>query len=201
MKGSLIVLEGMVGCGKTTQAKVIEAELAGRCIKYFFGREPGGEPTAEKIRLLVKGDKNLDPIAELFLFGAARAQYVARVLLPDIKNGILRITDRYAHSMRAFQGAGRGISYDLIDMVNAYATQGLNPDLTFILDVNNLEAALLRAQQESKKAREKDKFEDLDYNFHKRVRGEYRKMGNDANTILVPHYEEELNIEKRISIN
>ncbi|HLC56468.1 MAG TPA: dTMP kinase [Candidatus Nanoarchaeia archaeon] len=197
-KAPLIVLEGMVGCGKTTQIKVVEKELIKRGIKYSIGREPGGEPTAENIRLLVKGDPNLDSIAELFLFGAARAQYVTKVLLPDLENGILRITDRYAHSMKAFQGAGRGINYDLIDIVNKYATKGLKPDITFILDVNNLEAAFLRAQQESKKTKEKDKFEDLDYNFHKRVRDEYRKMGNDINTILVPHYEDIEDIPTRI---
>ena len=94
-KAPLIVLEGMVGCGKTTQIKVVEKELIKRGIKYSIGREPGGEPTAENIRLLVKGDPNLDSIAELFLFGAARAQYVTKVLLPDLENGILRITDRY----------------------------------------------------------------------------------------------------------
>lgn len=196
----LIVLEGIVGCGKTTQAKVIETELKNRKLEYFLGREPGSNPTAEKIRSLVLSDGNLSPLTELLLFEAARSEYVSKDLQPRISKGIICITDRFYHSTIAFQGYGRNHDIKKIKRYNKDAVQGLWPSLTFIFDVDNLKSAVKRAKKSSTEAKEEDKFESLHLDFHKKVRDGYREMKSWKNTILVPHYEEELNIEKRISM-
>jgi dTMP kinase len=130
--GRLIAIEGIDGAGKTTLA----AGLARALPDLVVLREPGGAEVSERIRDLVKDPElAVDPRAEALLYAAARAQLVGEVLRPLLDAGRDVVLDRYVDSSLAYQGAGRGLGVEEIAAVNAFATGGLTPDLTFYLRV------------------------------------------------------------------
>jgi dTMP kinase len=129
-----ITLEGPEGAGKTTQITRIEALLIAHGYAVVKTREPGGDAIGEKVReLLLHGHPN--PEAELLLFAAARAQNVAEVVRPALKSGKAVLCDRFTDSTIAYQGFGRGLSREVIASVNTFATGGLVPDVTLLLDL------------------------------------------------------------------
>ncbi|MFP5265487.1 MAG: dTMP kinase [Blastocatellia bacterium] len=137
MPGFFITLEGMDGCGKSTQLEMLAGALRGRGLDFVVTREPGGTPVGESVRELLVSDASLSitPAAELFLIAGARAQHVAELIKPALASGRTVISDRYTDSTVAFQGFGRGLDLSLIDRMNRFATQGVTPDLTVIFDL------------------------------------------------------------------
>ncbi len=132
-KGKFIVLEGPDRCGKSTQAKMLYNQLVARGKEVLLTREPGGTPTAERIRQIVL-EPGLDvrPLAELLLYEASRAQHTQEKLLPALEEGKTVICERYTMSTCAYQGYGRGIPLETIGVLNQIATQDLKPDLTLV---------------------------------------------------------------------
>jgi len=137
MKGVFITFEGVEGCGKTTQIERLHDYL--RCQGYAVEvtREPGGTPIAETIRkvLLDTDNDTLAPVTELLLYEAARAQHVAERIRPALAAGAVVLCDRFADSTTAYQGAGRSLSFEEVNRLHQLATQGVWPDLTFLIDL------------------------------------------------------------------
>ena len=133
MKGKFIVLEGPDRCGKSTQAKLLYNYFLARGYDVLLTREPGGTPTAERIRQIVL-EPGLDvrPMAELFLSEASRSQHTQEKILPALHAGKIVICERYTMSTCAYQGYGRGIDLQTIETLNQIATLGLQPDLTLV---------------------------------------------------------------------
>lgn len=133
MKGKFIVLEGPDRCGKSTQAKMLVNHLITLGKDVVLTREPGGTPTAEKIRQIVL-EPGLDvrPMAELFLYEASRAQHTQEKIIPALEAGKIVICERYTMSTCAYQGYGRGIDLGIIDTLNKIATLETKPDLTLV---------------------------------------------------------------------
>ncbi len=133
MKGKFIVLEGPDRCGKSTQAKLLYNYFLARGYDVLLTREPGGTPTAERIRQIVL-EPGLDvrPMAELFLYEASRSQHTQEKILPALEAGKIVICERYTMSTCAYQGYGRGIDLKTIETLNQVATLGLKPDLTLV---------------------------------------------------------------------
>jgi dTMP kinase len=130
-------MEGLDGCGKSTQLERLAVALARHRLDVLVTREPGGTPLGEGVRDLLTAEvsRTIVPVAELFLIVGARAQHVAECVRPGLAAGKLVISDRYTDSTVAFQGYGRGLDLGLIEQMNAAATGGLRPDLTIVLDL------------------------------------------------------------------
>jgi dTMP kinase len=136
-EGLFIVLEGVEGAGKSTQARLLCRWMEGLGISHIQAREPGGTPVGEAIRTIVldKGDLSMPPETELFLILAARAAFVREVVRPALKAGTLVLADRFDFSTFAYQGFGRGLDLHEVRKANALATGGLRPDLILVLDL------------------------------------------------------------------
>ncbi len=175
-----ITFEGIEGCGKSTQAKILSRELhANTNFQVVATREPGGCPIADKIRaiLLDADNRALVPLAELLLYAAARAQHVAEVIKPALAAGKIVICDRFTDATAAYQGYGRSLDLDLIENLSRLATEGLTPDLTILLDCQEevgLERAMARINATTG-ARE-ERFEQESLLFHRAVRQGYLKL-------------------------
>lgn len=133
MKGKFIVLEGPDRCGKSTQAKLLYNFFLEHGCDAVLTREPGGTPTAEKIRQIVL-EPGLDvrPMAELLLYEASRSQHTQEKIIPALQEGKVVICERYTMSSCAYQGYARGIDLNIINTLNDIATMGLKPDLTLV---------------------------------------------------------------------
>ena len=134
--GLFVTLEGIDGCGKTTQGRLLAESLRdrGHCVRLT--REPGGTEAGEEIReLVLSRDRVVGPEAELFLYLADRAIHVAEVICPALEAGEVVVCERYTDSTLAYQGYGRGLDLELLERLNGTATGGLDPDLTVVLDM------------------------------------------------------------------
>ena len=136
MKGKFITFEGIDGCGKSTQASLLNKRLLSHGILTNLMREPGGTLIGEKIRTILLDNRNTDmsPHTELFLYLAARAQITSSLILPALTRGETVIMDRFLDSTTAYQGFARGLGFDETRSLNMIATSGLMPDITFIVD-------------------------------------------------------------------
>jgi dTMP kinase len=141
--GRFITLEGGEGVGKSTQIRALTEALAAWSIEVVATREPGGSVGAEAIRaLLMEGDDDRwDARSEALLFAAARADHVARTIRPALARGAWVLCDRFVDSSRAYQGGGGGITDADILTLHRFGSEGLLPDLTFLLTVSADEAA------------------------------------------------------------
>ena len=169
--GLFITFEGVEGCGKSTQARLLVEHFVNKGETVIFTREPGGTPTAEKIReiLLDISNQALYALPELLLYAASRAQHVQELILPNLQKGNIVICDRYADSTTAYQGAGRELPEEIVMQVIAIATEGLKPDITFIIDLD-VETGLSRLKGTI------DRIESETVEFHKRVREGYLNL-------------------------
>jgi dTMP kinase len=161
-----ITFEGIDGCGKTTQAKLLGEHLRSTGVDVLSLREPGGTELSEQVRTILLNKEFAYPLtreAELLLFAASRAQLVSEVIRPALTKNTIVILDRFTDSTLAYQGFGRGISLHHIEHINNAATGGLEPDMTFLLDLS-LEAAAAR-----RKAVANDRIESEDFEFHQKV--------------------------------
>ena len=134
-----ISLEGGEGSGKSTQARLLRDRFLKEGQKAILVHEPGGTSLGDRLRNILLQDDSLSDYAELFLFSAARSEIVSKVIKPSLDRGITVISDRYVDSTTAYQGYGRGIDLAFIRSINTVTTQGLVPDLTFLLDMEPAE--------------------------------------------------------------
>ncbi len=135
-RGRLITIEGLDGAGKTTLASGLERQLAERGIDVVLLREPGGVRASERIRELVKDPAlEIGPRAEALLYAAARAQLVEEALEPLLNTGRWVLLDRFVDSSLAYQGGGRHLGIEPVSAVNEFATRGLRPDRTLLLEI------------------------------------------------------------------
>lgn len=164
-RGRFIVLEGVEGVGKTTQWNRLCTLLRNAGHTVVPVREPGGPHVGEFIReLVLSGDRTIPPSTEALLFAASRAEVVSTVIRPALDRGETVVVDRFLLSTYAYQGGGRGIDHESLRTINAFATNGLAPDITILLTLP-LDAALTRASMRSTP----DRIEREDRSFHQRV--------------------------------
>ena len=176
MAAAFITFEGIDGCGKSTQMRMLASELRLRGLEVVTTREPGGTPLGTRVRkLLLDTEEQVDPLAELLLYAADRAQHVRTLVRPALDSGHVVLSDRYADATAAYQGAGRGFPSELISELIALATGGLMPDLTLIFDLT-VDESQRRAQRRVRKGIQQDRLDAEDAAFHTRVRDAYLKI-------------------------
>ncbi|MES1195717.1 MAG: dTMP kinase [Steroidobacter sp.] len=175
MTGKFITLEGGEGVGKTTQFNVIQSALHSAGFKVVMTREPGGTERAERIRelLLSRDDEPMPPICELLLMFAARATHLHNVIIPALQRGEWVVCDRFTDASYAYQGYGRGLSLNHIQQLENMVQQGLQPNLTLLLDAP-VELGMQRARQRGvNDSQEADRFETEQHEFFEKVRTGY----------------------------
>ena len=183
-RGKFITIEGLDGCGKSTQLKKLARALQSQGIEVVMTREPGGTPVAEKIRtvLLDSRTSGLSPWAELALMFASRAQHIAELILPALDAGKFVICDRFTDSSEAYQGGGRRLGSGPVLQLHRTLCRGLQPDLTILMDsdvASSVERARRRndAASGKKKSRaDENRFEQESRKFFERVRHAYLEI-------------------------
>ena len=180
--GLFITFEGIDGCGKSTQIAKLSEFIKENSGDLILVREPGGTAVGEKIRgvLLDKKNDGMDPVCELLLFEAARAQIVSEVIRPALAEGRIVISDRFFDSTFAYQGYARELGEDMVEMLNSTATSGLEPDITFLLDIDPKEALVRRGQRGG----ETDRMEALGTSFQAKVRDGYLKLAAKSDRVV-----------------
>lgn len=176
--GKFITFEGGEGCGKSTQVKRLKEKLESEGYEVVLTREPGGTWLSEQIRTLIK-DQSWDPPcdrAELLLFLAARAQLVKSVVRPALERGAWVVSDRFSDSTLAYQGYGRGLPLEVIDLANKFACENLKPDLTLLLEVDPQIAAARMQNREKATNTTADRIERAGNEFHSRLRRGFAEL-------------------------
>ncbi len=163
----LIVFEGIDGTGKTTQAELLSKRLAAEGFSNEVFREPGGTGVGEGVRdlLLHKLEIKIDPVTEFLLFSASRAQLVREKIALALNSKKIVILDRYFYSSIAYQGFGRGLPVPEVESISRFATQGLAPDIVFLIQLD-IETATKRMRLGR---RSSDRMEDAELRFFQRV--------------------------------
>jgi dTMP kinase len=174
VEGIFIVFEGPEGSGKSTQARLLANRLKSGDRAVVLTREPGGTPIAEQVRTILLDQANcaMLPETETLLYSAARAQHVGDVIRPALERGAVVICDRFADSTLAYQGGGRGLSFDDLRTIQRLATGGLTPTLRILVDVP-VEIGLRRRFGD---ASEVNRLDVAGVEFHERVRAAYLKL-------------------------
>ncbi|MCS7008497.1 MAG: dTMP kinase [Chthoniobacterales bacterium] len=174
-RGLLITFEGVECSGKTTQVSLLAEAIRRSGDKVIILREPGSTELGEKIRSLFQNKMNFEALtarSELLLFAASRAQLCSEKIIPALQRGEFVICDRFIDSSVVYQGHGRGIPTDEVVWINRFATQNLEPDITFILDLEVKEMI----QRLRSRNMPLDRFEVLGYDFHQKVREAYLNL-------------------------
>lgn len=170
-KGIFITFEGSEGCGKSTQSQLIFDDLQQQNRRVRLIREPGGVVISEKIRdiLLDKNHGEMNKECETLLYMAARAQVVEDVIIPELQQGTILLCDRFLDSTIAYQGYGCGVNVDIIKTMGLFATKGIQPDITFFLDLDTQEGL-------NRRGRERDRIELRSKEYHDKVRYGYQQI-------------------------
>ena len=174
-RGYFITFEGPEGAGKSSQIQLLGEALRASGREVVITREPGGTPLAEAIREVVKGyntGESVYPATELLLIEAARSQHVREVIEPALAAGKIVLCDRFSDSSTAYQGGGRGLALETIAMLNDFASDGVVPDLTILLDLPP-ERGFERTGARVETQGEFDRFEEEKLDFHRRVRAAF----------------------------
>lgn len=173
MKGLFITIEGADGSGKSTQIEKLKEYLESKKYDFVFTREPGGTIISEAIRdiILNKDYMEMSHATEALLYAASRAQHVEQHIKPLLEQGKIVICDRFVDSSVVYQGYSRGLGIDNIENINKYATLGLEPEVTILLDIDAEEGLNRKKDQ-----RELDRLELQEFDFHKKVCEGYRKL-------------------------
>ena len=174
-KSYFITFEGIDGSGKSTQAKLLIEKLNSNSIETCFVREPGGTKISEEIRniLLDNRTEEMSSRTEAMLMCASRAQLTKNIIIPELKSGKWVIADRYSDSTLAYQGGGRGIDLDWLVRLNDFATFGIQPDVTFYIDVDT-DIGLQRRNNISD-----DRIEKAGLEFQNEIRNKYLEIINN----------------------
>ena len=181
-KGLFISFEGVDGCGKSTQVKLLKDKIASEGIKVELVREPGGLKISEEIRkiLLNPDNSSMNYETEALLMTASRAQLTEEVIKPLLAKGFFVLADRFSDSTLAYQGGGRKLDIDILKKINSFATKNLVPDITFLIDLKP-EDALLRSGVSSP-----DRIEAAGVDLQKDVRKTYIKLAREfSNRFIV----------------
>jgi dTMP kinase len=164
-----VSFEGLDGCGKTTQARLLAEALTAEGVDVVLTREPGGTPLGEQVRELVLHGDHVAPWAEVALYAASRAQHVVQVIRPALARGATVVCDRYLDTSVAYQGAGRGLGVDFVLDLNLRVVEGLLPDVTVLVEIDP-ETALARVGDK------RDRIERADAAFWPLVVEAYRDL-------------------------
>ena len=183
MKGKFIVIEGIDGCGKTTQVKEIsnwlpKSGLMRKNSHLISTREPGGSQLGKKLRnIILENDANNkpSPLSELLLYSADRAEHISKVITPALKKENWVICDRFSDSTLAYQGYGRNINLELIKNLESIVCQGLSPDLTIFLEISPEESILRR------KDKVPDRMESEGFHFLEKVNEGFQIIAKEKN--------------------
>jgi len=173
-----ITFEGPEGSGKSTQIRLLGEHLQQRGLECIVTKEPGGTPIADRIRAIVldSAHAELDAWAEVLLYSASRRQHTVERIRPALARGTHVLCDRYIDATIAYQGYGRLIDLGRLEMLNAWATENLVPDLTLLYDIDE-ETGLARAHRRNATMEvDEGRFEAEDLRFHRRVREGYLAM-------------------------
>ena len=185
----LISIEGSDGTGKTSQALALVNNLKNHNKEAILAREPGGTDIGETLRKILKNDKNIEPLSELLLFQAARTELIEKIILPALKSNKIVVVDRYKDSTLAYQGFGRGLDIELINLLNNISTQNLEPDLTILLDMPVKEAIFRTRQRQSEEKKHQQNiatnFEDENIDFHKRVSEGFKTLAKKSDKWII----------------
>jgi len=168
----LVAFEGIDGSGKSTQARKLYEYLKEKGFKVYLHREPGGTPVGEELRKILLSEE-LDERTELLLFEASRSSLVFEKLLPELSEGAVVILDRFTLSTIAYQGYGRGIEAGIIEIINSFATRGIEPDVVILLD--------LPVEEALRRLKEKNRFEDKE--FLERVRRGFLELAQQEENV------------------
>ena len=194
-KGKFITFEGIDGCGKSTQVKMLVEKLEQLNMDVITIREPGGNRISESIRdiLLYRNTHELGGRTEALLMTASRAQLTKEVILPALNKGTWVITDRYADSTLAYQGGGRQIDIDSLEDLNRFATYNTIPELTYFIDI-------LPDEGERRQSTKLDRIEQAGIEFQGRVRDQYLKLAktNSDRIVVIDGQEDIYTIHKNI---
>jgi dTMP kinase len=180
--GLFLVLEGVEGVGKTTQARLLLQWMEELGLSVRLAREPGGTAAGEAIReiLLDRGELDLGAETELLLLLAARAAFVREIALPVLRTGGILLADRFETSTLAYQGFGRGLDLDRIRDLNRFATQGLRPDLVLFLDL----PWQVGRERQRREGKTWDRMESAGEDFLERVREGYRILADSEDRVV-----------------
>jgi dTMP kinase len=176
MKGLFITIEGMDGSGKTTQINLLKDFFEKQGKHVHVTREPGGTRISEAIREIILNIdyQEMDYMTEALLYAASRAQHVAQYILPAIEKGDIVICDRFVDSSIVYQGMARGLGQEMVATINRFATRGLEPDVTFFLDLEHRQG-----MERKKNQQELDRLESEKEYFHQKVRDGYKQLAKD----------------------
>jgi len=191
MGGLFITLEGIDGAGKSTQAELLHSYLQGEGFDVFTFREPGGNDISEKIREIIidSENKEITNMTETLLYAASRAQLVEQVIEPKLKAGAIVICDRFVDSSIVYQGIARNIGTKEVSVINKYATFGLVPDITFLLNLDYKEG--IKRKQSQKKL---DRIEKESDYFRKKIQSGYLEIARkNRERIKIIDAEEDIN--------
>ncbi len=200
MKGKFIVFEGIDGCGKTTQINKVAKWLTRTGLipknnQLVITREPGGTELGKSIRsLLLHASKKKcpDPSTELLLYAADRAQHINEIILPSLNKGDWIISDRFCGSTFAYQGYGRKLDIELIKELETIATQGVYPDITFLLDIS-VEESIKR-----RRTRKDDRIESEGSDFLSNVSLGFKALSQDAKWKTISAIQSEDDITSKV---
>ncbi len=200
MKGKFIVIEGIDGCGKTTQIDELskwlpKSGLIKKESKLITTREPGGSQLGKKLRsLILDNNENNKPssLAELLLYSADRAEHVSKIIAPALKNDDWVISDRFSDSTLAYQGYGRNINLEIIKNIESIVCQGEYPDLTFFLEISP-EESILRRKNEIP-----DRIESEGIKFLEKVNKGFKLIAKEKNWEVISATQNIQNISNQI---
>ena len=200
MKGKFIVIEGIDGCGKTTQIDELskwlpKSGLIKKGSKLITTREPGGSQLGKKLRsLILDNNENNKPssLAELLLYSADRAEHVSKIISPALKNDDWVISDRFSDSTLAYQGYGRNINLEIIKNIESIVCQGEYPDLTFFLEISP-EESILRRKNEIQ-----DRIESEGIKFLEKVNKGFKLIAKEKNWEVISATQNIQNISNQI---
>lgn len=183
-----LVFEGLDGSGKSSLMSTLDAELKSKNLTTLRTREPGGTPLGDEIREIILRTKGPAPTArtELLLYEASRAQHVDHIIRPALEKHMWVLCDRFTASSVAFQAGGREIPEEWVERLNEFATAGLKPDLTILLDLTVEESKRRRSKREGQTKQTEDRIESETDSFHERVRqGFLRQAEHDKKRWIV----------------
>jgi dTMP kinase len=175
MRGKFITLEGIDGAGKSTHLAAIARFLRARGRRVKVTREPGGTPAGEKLReWVLQGRQRLHPETETLLMFAARREHLDKVILPALKKGIWVLCDRFTDATYAYQSGGSGVAWAKVKLLERWAQEGLQPDLTVLFDVSPAVG-----RRRAGRRRNPDRFERERAAYHRRVRAAYLRRARE----------------------